>query len=335
MHYQASDAVWLDANQSELDLFGYTREEFIGKSALECNLWVDPSDRQRIVAALNRGEVVRNQHVQLRCKDGRLIVASVSATGLALKGEKHILFVTEDITERTLANEKIKAALQEKEVLLREIHHRVKNNMQVISSLLFLQTSQVENAQGRQALLESQQRIIAMAMIHEELYCGPNLAAIDLSVYLRRLVDHLQGAYSNKADIQVALVFDPVEIDINQAVPCSLILNELITNAFKHAFPDGRKGTVWIKLYQTHDREVVLELSDDGVGFALDQDLSKPSSLGLKLIRALLIKQLKGSLDITTEGGTVFTLRWQLPDSGSSLIQMGQPSHQSEQPKSS
>ncbi len=277
------DAVWIDANQAELDLFGYTREEFIGKSALETNIWVDPSDRQRIVEAVNRGEAVRSKNVQLRCKDGKLISASVSATGLTLKGVKHTLFVTEDITERKLADEKIKAALQEKEVLLREVHHRVKNNMQVVSSLLFLQASRTENEQARQALLESQQRILAMAMIHEVLYSGQNLAAIDLSVYLKRLVDHLQGAYSNQSDIRVVLEADHVEIDINQAVPCSLIFNELITNAFKHAFPDGRKGTVRIRVYLSHDKEVVLELSDNGVGFALDQDLSKPSSLGLKL----------------------------------------------------
>jgi PAS domain S-box-containing protein len=307
------DAVWIDANQAELDLFGYNREEFIGKSAMENNLWVDPSDRQRIVEALNQGKAVKNQNVQLRRKDGRLISASVSATGLTLKGEKHILFVTEDITERRLADERIKGALQEKEVLLREIHHRVKNNMQVISSLLFLQASRVENEQGRQALLESQQRILAMAMTHEVLYSGQNLAAIDLSVYLRRLVDHLQGAYNNQSDIRVTFEMDRIEIDINQAVPCSLILNELITNAFKHAFPDGRKGTVRIRVCLSHDKEVVLELSDNGVGFALDQDLSKPSSLGLKLIRRLLIKQLKGRMDMTTEGGTTFTLRWPLP----------------------
>ncbi|MFZ3046800.1 MAG: PAS domain S-box protein [Desulfatirhabdiaceae bacterium] len=309
------DGVWIDSNQAELDLFGYTSEKIIGKSALEMNLWVDPADRQRIVFALDRGEQVRSQVVSLRRRDGGLILGSVSATALTLEdGVKQILFVTEDITERKQADERIKAALQEKEVLLREVHHRVKNNMQVISSLLYLQAMRPGNEPAQHALFESQQRVIAMAMVHEVLYNNQNMAAIDLSDYLKRLVNQLQAVYRNRADIRIAMEADKIEVDISQAMPCSLILNELITNAFKHAFPDGRNGTVQITLSLIRDRDVVLAVSDNGVGFTLDQDPSNPVSLGLKLVQRLAKRQLKGNLELTTEGGTSVTLSWRLPD---------------------
>jgi two-component sensor histidine kinase len=186
--------------------------------------------------------------------------------------------------------------------------------MQVISSLLSLQADRVENEQVRQALLESQQRIIAMAMIHETLYSSQNLATIDLSAYLKSLVHHLQAVYSTQADVRIILELDKVELGIDQAVPCGLIINELITNSFKHAFPGGSKGTIQIKVHLVNNREVVLEVSDNGVGLTPDLDLGNPSSLGLRLIQGLLKHQLKGSLDVAIEGGTAFTLRWPLPD---------------------
>jgi two-component sensor histidine kinase len=183
----------------------------------------------------------------------------------------------------------------------------------VISSLLSLQAERVEDEQVRQALLESQQRIVAMAMIHEALYSGQNLAAIDLSAYLKSLVSHLQGVYSSQADVRITLELDKVELGIDQAVPCGLIINELITNSFKHAFPRGSKGTIQIKIYMVNEEEVVLEVSDNGVGLTSDLDLRAPSSLGLRLIQGLLKHQLKGSLDVAIKGGTAFTLRWPLP----------------------
>jgi two-component sensor histidine kinase len=217
-----------------------------------------------------------------------------------------------EISERKLAEEAMRAALQEKEVLLREIHHRVKNNMQVINSLLSLQAKKVENEDVRQALLESQYRIYAMAMIHETLYNGQNLAFIDLSVYLKNLIHHLREIYDSLAEVSIVFEIDKVELCIDQAVPCGLIINELITNAFKYAFPEGRKGEIQIKVYLTNDKEVVLEVSDNGVGLTPDLDLLNPSSLGLRLVDGLLKHQLEGSMDVVISCGTTFSLRWPL-----------------------
>jgi PAS domain S-box-containing protein len=226
-----------------------------------------------------------------------------------------ILAILRDITERKLVEKSLLATLQEKEILLREIHHRVKNNMQVVSSLLNIQAEKTGNEQVRQSLIESRQRILAMAMIHETLYSGNNLAAIDISTYVKALVNHLQGFYNAQSNVSIALELENVELGIDQAVPCGLIINELITNAFKHAFPDGRKGLIRITVYRVHLREVVLIVSDNGVGFPPGLDIESSSSLGLRLIYGLLTHQLRGSMVVSTESGASFTLRWPLPNS--------------------
>jgi PAS domain S-box-containing protein len=311
----------LVVNEMWARTLGYTVDELSPFSNNIFMTMVHPDDLEQSYNLLKRhfaGELTyyscefrmkhKNGHWIWIQDNGRLITHTTDGKPLMMFGN-HI-----DISDRKLAEERIKQNLMEKETLLREIHHRVKNNMQVISSLLHLQATRSESQQVRQALTESQQRIIAMAMIHETLYGSQNFASIDLSTYLKNLVQRLQEAYSTQKDILIFLELDKVELDINQAVPCSLILNELITNAFKHAFPAGRKGTIQIKVYMDNDREVVLELSDNGVGLAANQDLSNPSTLGLKLVKGLLKKQLKGSLDIVKEGGTTFILRWPLPD---------------------
>jgi len=313
----------LFANPAFLRLFGYTLEEILAFSAEDIFLLVHPEDRDMVKSKLHsrfRREEMPNQYeFRVVTKGGEVRRVEVSASLFFSKEKIFSQAIYRDITERKLADETIKAALQEKEVLLREIHHRVKNNLQVISSLLYLQASRVENAQVRQVLFDSQQRIHSMAMIHEVLYSSQQLAAVDLSDYLKRLVNHLQDVFNTRANIRIVLELDKVELDINQAVPCSLILNELITNAFKHAFPGRIQGTIQIKLHLLNDREAFLEVRDNGVGFSADSDPGKPASLGLMLVQRLLKKQLKGSLNVASEAGATFTLRWPLPDN--SLMQ--------------
>jgi PAS domain S-box-containing protein len=311
--------VFTYVNRRWTEIFGYTADEVLSFDSNKIWNLVHPEDRpmvrQRNHDRLMGKPVIPVYEFRTIRKDGATRWVEVFASKIPSENDIVMSLATYvDITERKLAEERIITALQEKEILLREIHHRVKNNMQVISSLLYLQATRAESEQVRQALTASQQRVIAMAMIHEILYSSQDFAGIDLSVYLKRLVLYLQEVYNNQADIRIALELDKVELDINQAVPCSLILNELITNAFKHAFPVGSKGAIQIKVYMANDREVVLELSDNGVGLSADQDLSNPSTLGLRLVQGLLKKQLKGSLDVTREEGTTFTLRWPLLD---------------------
>jgi PAS domain S-box-containing protein len=302
---------FIDSNQAGLDLLGYSREELLHMSIPDVD--ADAADISSAHQQLfSVGQLVNYEH-KLRRKDGTIItVLNNSRPVTDLHGNViGMLSTLIDITERKLAEEILRATLKEKEVLLREIHHRVKNNMQVVSSLLALQ-AEMENEQLKQVLLESQQRIMAMAMIHEQLYSGKNLATIDFSAYLKSIVQHLQGAYGNQDNVRISLELDKVELEIDQAVPCGLIINELITNSFKHAFPKGAKGTIQIRVHLVNGTEVVLEVSDNGVGIPPGLDLCTPSSLGLRLVHGLLRHQLKGGLDVANQGGTAFTIRWPL-----------------------
>ncbi|MGD9971871.1 MAG: histidine kinase dimerization/phosphoacceptor domain -containing protein [Desulfatirhabdiaceae bacterium] len=223
-----------------------------------------------------------------------------------------IVSIYDDITERKQSENALRSALEEKIVLLREVHHRVKNNLQVICSLLSLQSGMEKNKQIQQALIESQQRIFAMSMIHEALYSSQNFSVINFSAYFMNLVNRLREIYRDQTEVQIDLDLDKIELGIDQAVPCGLIINELITNAFKHAFPGKSKGMIQVKGHVTNHREVILTVSDNGVGLAIDMTTDHHASLGLRLIQSLLTRQLKGSLDVVVEGGTTFILRWPL-----------------------
>lgn len=224
-----------------------------------------------------------------------------------------ILAIIRDITERKITEKKITSALQEKEILLREIHHRVKNNLQVICSLINLQIGRIESELTKTALIETQQRVVSMALIHETLYGGNNFATINLRTYLKKLIKHLQNVYCDRTEITVHMKVSKIMLHLDQAAPCGLIINELITNAFKHAFPNGRKGTIQIEACLVDNKDILINVIDDGIGFGMNIDLENPPTLGLRLVLGLLKHQLKGKFDIFFKGGTNFTMRWPLP----------------------
>lgn len=217
-----------------------------------------------------------------------------------------------DVTERKRMEEAIQASLLEKEVLLQEIHHRVKNNLQVAGSLLSLQSGQVKDPEVKRALQESRQRIQAMAMIHETLYNGPNLAAIELSSYLQSLVQYLQRALKGNVLVRMAVVSEDIRLNLDQAMHCGLIVNELVTNALKHAFPSGREGTIRVEAHLIGGREVELTVSDNGVGLPDELDFTRLPSLGLQLVKGLTERQLRGGMEIRRQAGTTFVVRWPL-----------------------
>jgi PAS domain S-box-containing protein len=211
-------------------------------------------------------------------------------------------------TDLTAANVQLKASLQEKEVLLQEIHHRVKNNMQVISSLLNLQSSSVDNPQALEMLQDSQQRVRSMALIHEKLYRSDNLARIDFAEYINDLTSTLFHSYNaHRKGITLALQADNVFLGLDQAVPCGLIINELLSNALKHAFPNRQGGEIRIGLHLTEPQQVTLTIADNGAGFPADLDFRKTDSLGLQLVNTL-VNQLDGTIEIEVDQGTRFMI---------------------------
>jgi two-component sensor histidine kinase len=210
----------------------------------------------------------------------------------------------EEIAERTQAEERIQASLEEKEVLLKEIHHRVKNNLQIISSLLNLQGQQIEDPQIVEALRDSQNRVRSMALIHEQLYGAHDLARIDFGAYIHLLAGHLLRSYRADSKIALDLKGDKLYLRIDEAIPCGLILNELVSNALKHAFPDGQAGRIQAAL-GVDGGQVVLAVSDDGVGLPEDFDHRTSTSLGLQLVNSL-VSQLDGEITLEPGQGTGF-----------------------------
>ncbi len=209
---------------------------------------------------------------------------------------------------RLKTEDTIKNSLKEKELLLKEIHHRVKNNMQIISSLLNLQASYISDKEAAAALNECQGRIMSMAMIHEKLYQSGTLSGINFADYINSLVSDLLYSYTtNPEDIKVSIDADQVILDIDTAIPCGLIINELITNSIKHAFPEGRKGSIFINMQEIEDGEYLLVVGDDGVGLPRNLDIKNATTLGLLLINTL-VNQLEGNLKIESTMGTVFKI---------------------------
>ncbi len=210
--------------------------------------------------------------------------------------------------DRVRARERIKTSLHEKDILLREVHHRVKNNMQVISSLFNLTSAEILDPSALNVLRECQARIRTMALVHEKLYQSRDLSRIDFSEYIQTLALHLFHFWNASSDrIRLTTSLEPVFLDVNAAIPCGLIINELISNALEHAFPNGREGKVRIALRPTNRATYELIVEDDGVGIPPGLDPAQTESLGLQLIH-LLVQQLDGKITISREGGTRFEI---------------------------
>jgi PAS domain S-box-containing protein len=204
----------------------------------------------------------------------------------------------------------LRRSLREKETLLKEVHHRVKNNLQIISSLLRIQEQSLEDSEASAALKDSQHRVYSMALIHERLYGGQQMDEIDFGEYTRALVNAVFSSYSERA-VQIVSRFNtaPVRLNIDQAIPCGLILNELITNAIKYAYPSGQNGEILVELSETEGGRVSLTVSDQGVGLPESFDWNALKSMGLP-ITDMLAKQIGGALSVRSQAGTAFTLEF-------------------------
>jgi PAS domain S-box-containing protein len=222
--------------------------------------------------------------------------------------EEEVLCIVRDITEQVNAQTLINESLKEKEVLLREIHHRVKNNMQIIHSLLNLQKRTVSQSETKEVLKESQGRVMAMAMIHEKLYQSSNLTKINFKIYVEKLVRQLFSLYNvNEQQIKIFFKMENIEMNVDTAIPCGLIINEIITNSLKYAFPMG-EGILKLELKKTNN-DFFMVIEDDGIGLPDDISLEKTSTLGLQLVNSL-ISQIDGSITLEEGLGTRYIIKF-------------------------
>lgn len=231
-----------------------------------------------------------------RRKDGATFPIDLGVSEMWAGGERHFTGIIRDITERKHAQQRILDSLKEKEVLLREVHHRVKNNLQVITSLLNLQAGYIVDPRASAMLRESQNRIRCMSMIHESLYQADDLTRIDFAAYVRKLGANLQRFYGGSGLLRFHYEVPPISLSMDTAIPCGLILHELVSNCCKHAYPGGAGGAIVISVQETSDGRVQLVVEDHGVGLPADLNLEKTDSLGLRLVRALT-GQLAGTIE--------------------------------------
>lgn len=316
----------INANSRAMRLLGYSKSELKGQD------WEflikDPEDRAKIGRYINSGLIeegdnYKSMEIKLNTKRGNYILVNSFLSGVKDKfGLIGVLMVAQDlrqtkkllyeIREKNKAQKSAKAhemrlqkSLDEKELLLKEIHHRVKNNMQIISSLLHLQSGYLKDKEAVDALKESQARIVSMAIIHENLYRSDNLTCINFENYINHLIRNLFHTYNVSMEkIKFNIIATDVFLNIDTAIPCGLMINELVTNSIKHAFTDGTSGKITIHMKQKQN-EYHLEISDNGIGLPPDLDIDNSPTLGLLLVNNL-VGQLEGNLEVNREHGTAY-----------------------------
>jgi PAS domain S-box-containing protein len=304
------DGHLLYANQRTLEMHGYSRDEFM---ALKLHQLYAPASATLIAPKmqelLDNGEATfQLEHLR---KDGTLLPLEVYAIITTWGNIKSVLSIATDITDRKLTEEKIEASLKEKEILLSEIYHRVKNNMQIIISLLGLQSRHVKEEKYREMFKESQNRILSMSLVHEKLYQSKDLTQIDFNEYVRDLIKGLFRSYgANKGNIVLKIDVKTILLGIDHAIPCGLIINELVTNSLKYAFPDRREGEIKVVLHPTEENMIELAVGDNGIGIPEDMDFKQTKTLGLHLVTMLAENQLHGDITLNRSKGTEFIIKF-------------------------
>jgi PAS domain S-box-containing protein len=306
-------------NQTIRQIYGYEPEEMIGRHFSE---FVTPEQAQKdreILQPILVGESVFQYEAECLRKDGTTFWVSCNAMMLC-DDNGNVLGTTGtsiDISDRKRAEEQIKASLQEKEALLKEVHHRVKNNLQVISSLLDLQAQQIQEPIALEAFQASQNRIKSIALIHEKLYQSENLARVNLADYIHTLTTYLLQTYPiNPNNITLQLKVVEISLDLDKVIPCGLIINELVSNALKHGFPGDTKGRVWIEFNpayleapEENTHQFTLIVGNDGIKLQNSQNFYTAKTLGFQLVN-ILVKQLGGQIELEQSRGTEFKIQF-------------------------
>jgi len=310
-------------NQAAEKMYGWKESEVLDRPVVKITSAISSKNKGReILNELQKGNRWSGKFV-VRRKDGSKFTALVTDTPVF--GEDGnliaIIGVSKDITEQLHYEKQLKNSLIEKDTLLQEIHHRVKNNLAVVSSLLQMQIFNSDDENVRRLLSDSERRIKTMALIHENLYQSQSLSAIDFKSYITNLIGNIKILVDDEKNIEINIQVDPFELNVNQAVPAALILNEVVSNAFEHAFAGRIKGKIAIQAAQKNDM-IHIDVSDDGIGLPGDPDIDYDESLGFTIIKTLT-KQLEADLDISVDNGTNISFKFKkqnLKGSSSNIV---------------
>ncbi len=309
---------FLAVNETFLHLLGYSREELLSLT------WTSLLDEKQLPLAfkilnelLQTGRQKEPCEFRLRRKDGQKIWVEAEACLIPRPEQLPlILVVAHDISQRKEMEQKLLASLEEKEILLREIHHRVKNNLQVISSLLDLRAMRTEDERLRELCQDARSKIQTMALIHTHIYQSGEFTRIALKNYLHDLIHYLAQIHSDRRkSVSVEIKGEEIYLSVNQAMPLALVINEAIANAYKHAFPENYSnysGRISIDLRKSGENSISLRIKDNGVGLPSGLNFEQSTTLGWKLMRHLVTDQLKGRLEITSNGGTEVRIEFPL-----------------------
>ncbi len=305
------DGRFLYASPNHKAVLGYKPRELVGRDIFE---HIHPDDRNSARAEFQRAVITGSSgHSVYRFKHKNRRwhwLESMGRTFRTSSGEIRGFIASRDITEQKEAEEKIKSSLKEKEILLKEVYHRVKNNLQLISSLLNLQLQYITDKRASEMFRETQNRIRSMALVHAQLYQSNNLAMIDFGKYIQSLVNNLLYMYGVNSDaVQLDVNVNNFSLDIDTAVACGLIINELVSNSLKYAFPKSKKGQICIILHKDdlQGNLYTLVVGDNGVGFPRNLDFRNTESLGLQLVMDL-VEQIGGKIELDRGSGTVFKI---------------------------
>jgi two-component sensor histidine kinase/HAMP domain-containing protein len=324
--YTADTRIVLSNFRSQ-ELLGLSEDQMMGKTAIDLAWYFVREDGTRLPLSeypvnlvLSSGKALNNYILGIhnpKVEQLIWVMANAFPKFDAARQIEYVVVTFWDITYRVLTEEKIQRSLSEKEVLLKEVHHRVKNNLQMIQSLLNLQAAEVGDPLFKEALTDSNSRIKSMALIHETLYRSEDIGRLSFEHYIKQLVTDLHKVYSCCETIEKPrFQIEEVELDMDMSIACGLIINELVTNAFKYAFNNLKKGIVEIRLHKTENNHVELMVRDNGVGLPDEIDMNQCTSLGLKIVSMLAEDQLQGTIHLQRGSGTAFRIRFPiLPNS--------------------
>jgi len=295
---------FLDMNEVGIKKLGYSKEELLKMNPIEI-MGSDETEESLEVAWEKRQKYQYELEGHNITKDGKQFPVEISSHIFKLKGEPVILAVTRDTTLRKKSEKELKSSLKEKEALLREVHHRVNNNLQIITSLLNLQSSKLEEGKSRDILMTSQSRIKSMAMIHDKLYKSQDLDSINIKNYLEEYISDIFSLYEvDRNIINYQMDVQDLNLGIDTAIPLGLVINELLINIIKYAFPKGQKGNINIEFKLKEDIYTLI-IEDDGVGLPENLNPNNAETLGLQLTNSL-ISQLEGAMEFSKDKGTKF-----------------------------